>query len=212
MENANVALPILERLKQALRMDTDTQLAEALGLSVQALNKRKMRGSLPTDEIDTLVNERGLAAAWVYSGIGPMYEGGEAEARRMAEMQELSEQLAAMQLRISTRTAVEQLLRSVARGDARSLEAVVEQMSGMSDDERDVLLRYRTADPDLRRAIDRLLPLVSRHTLHETAREVVYGQQFNGPVGNAAGRDMVISDASRHAGRSAAAKQRTPRS
>lgn len=209
MENTNVALPVLERLKQALRLDTDTQLAEALGLSVQALNKRKLRGSLPTDEIDTVIEEHGLAAAWVYSNSGPMYEGGEAETRRMNEMRELMDQLKAMQIRTSTRVAIEQLLRSVARGDSTSLEAVVEQISGMNDEERDVLLRYRTADPDLRRAIDRLLPLVGQHTVHE--RGAVYGQQFHGPVGKAAGRDMIISEASRDAGKPSAGKQRTPR-
>lgn len=188
MENANVALPILERLKQALRLDTDTQLAEALGLSVQAFNKRKLRGSLPTDEIDTLVETHGLSATWVYSGQGPIYEGGETEAQRVEEFRELIDHVQAMRLHQNTRDAVERVLRGVVWGDPSAVEAVIEQLTALDVTERDMLQRYRYADPELKAAIERLLLGVS-------AKESAARQVFHGNVGQTVSGNATFQDA-----------------
>lgn len=186
MENANVALPVLERLKQALRLDTDTQLAEALGLSVQALNKRKLRGSLPTEEIDTLIETHGLSAAWVYSGNGPMFEGGAAEAQRVEEFRELIDQVQAMTLHRNTRDAVERVLRGVVWGDPAVLESVIQQLSALDVTERDLLERYRYADPELKGAIQRLLLGAS------PAKRAPIRQVFHGDVGQSVSGDVTF--------------------
>lgn len=194
MENTNVALPVLERLKLALRLVTDTQLAEALGLSVQALNKRKLRGSLPTDEIDTLVERHGLSSAWVYGNHGPMFEGGEAEAARVADYRELVGQLDAMRLHNATRDAVEKLLRGVVWGDPAAIEKVIEQLTAMNVKERDLLDNYRNADPDMRAAIERVMQgMPAAKAIKQTFHGEV-GQLVNGNISIPGGMKISMNE------------------
>lgn len=195
MENATVATEVLQRLKQALQLDTDTQLAGELGLSTQALNKRKLRGSLPTEEIDTVIETHGLSAAWVYSGKGPMFEGGQAEAARIEEFRELVDQLRAMKLRDNTRDAVERVLRGVVWGDPVAVEAVIEQLSALNVTERDLVARYRHADAELKGAIERLLlgksPVTERsfkQTFHGEVSQVISGETIQGGISISMGK------------------------
>ena len=85
MENTHV-VAVFERLKKALRITSDAELAEQLGLSYAAFNKRKIRGSLPEEEVETLIEREGISRAWVMTESGPMYEGGRAGRKARARV------------------------------------------------------------------------------------------------------------------------------
>lgn len=72
-------LDVLARLKLALGCSDDATVATRLGLSKTAFNNRKLRGSLPTDEIDTLIESEGLSAAFIYQGTGAVHMDSDAQ-------------------------------------------------------------------------------------------------------------------------------------
>lgn len=59
----------LLRLKGALQVQTDKQVAEALGMSPNALNERKRREAFPVDKVRVLGAERGFDADYVVTGV-----------------------------------------------------------------------------------------------------------------------------------------------
>lgn len=59
----------LLRLKGALALQADKDVAEALGMAASAFNKRKARGSFPEAEVRALAAERGFDAEYVISGV-----------------------------------------------------------------------------------------------------------------------------------------------
>jgi transcriptional regulator with XRE-family HTH domain len=66
-------LLVFSRLKQALRLTSDVDLASALAMSKAAFDKRKLRGSLPKQAIDNLIVERGLSPDYIYDGAGSVF-------------------------------------------------------------------------------------------------------------------------------------------
>lgn len=58
----------LLRLKEALGVTQDQDVAAALGLTKQAFSIRRKRGSFPTDKVLALVSKMGLDAALVLTG------------------------------------------------------------------------------------------------------------------------------------------------
>lgn len=59
----------LLRLKGALALQADKDVADALGMAPSAFNKRKARGSFPEAEVRALAAERGFDAEYVISGV-----------------------------------------------------------------------------------------------------------------------------------------------
>ncbi|MGS5089047.1 helix-turn-helix domain-containing protein [Hydrogenophaga sp. A37] len=59
----------LLRLKGALALQADKDVADALGMAASAFNKRKARGSFPEAEVRALAAERGFDAEYVISGV-----------------------------------------------------------------------------------------------------------------------------------------------
>lgn len=59
----------LLRLKSLLQVQTDKEVAEALGMDASAFNKRKARGSFPEQELRELAKERGFDPEFVFTGI-----------------------------------------------------------------------------------------------------------------------------------------------
>jgi hypothetical protein len=59
----------LLRLKGALQVTTDKEVAEALGMSPNALNERKRRDAFPDDKVRALAAERGFDADYVITGV-----------------------------------------------------------------------------------------------------------------------------------------------
>lgn len=63
-------IEVLERLKVALNLPDEASLAPLLGMSRTALNNRKVRGSMPAENIDALVEREGLNPEFIYNGTG----------------------------------------------------------------------------------------------------------------------------------------------
>lgn len=83
----------LLRLKQALDVTRDQDVASALGLSKQAFSARRKRGSFPVDKVLALVAAKGLDAAYVLTGqqsepFEPTFEGKVAALKRAASQAE----------------------------------------------------------------------------------------------------------------------------
>lgn len=186
MENTHV-VAVFERLKKALRITSDAELAEQLGLSYAAFNKRKIRGSLPEEEVDTLIEREGISRAWVMDESGPMYEGGELDEKRVREFQELVDQMQAMALHSATRRIVEPIIKGVVWGDATSVESVVESIADVSTNERAVLEAYRSGGAEVRSAMELLAGVRGASSAHRVK------QTFHGSVGQVVSGDMHTS-------------------
>lgn len=59
---------VLDRLKLALRVHTDTAVAEALGMSRTAFVNRKKTGSFPYEELLAAAEQRGLDLSEILTG------------------------------------------------------------------------------------------------------------------------------------------------
>ncbi len=59
---------VTDRLKLSLGVETNKEVALALGLSATNLGERKTRGAIPVDEIRRLCAEIGESAEWVLKG------------------------------------------------------------------------------------------------------------------------------------------------
>ncbi len=66
---------IVDRIKTALYLDTDGDVAEALNMSNTALSNHKRRGSIPYEPISTLCEAKGLSFDWLLTGEGPKERG-----------------------------------------------------------------------------------------------------------------------------------------
>jgi hypothetical protein len=63
---------ILDRLKQAMGVSTDTALAKALGIKQGSISGAKMKGSIPARWIIGTAEATGVHADWLLTGKGPM--------------------------------------------------------------------------------------------------------------------------------------------
>lgn len=66
---------VTDRLLLAVGIVKETELGEQLGLTQSAWSKRKMRDSLPTEQIDALIAQEGINPEYIYNGTGSVYEG-----------------------------------------------------------------------------------------------------------------------------------------
>lgn len=66
-------LEVSERIKGALGIKDDAELAARLGMTKTAFQNRKSRGSLPREKIDALLENEGLSPEYAYSGKGRQY-------------------------------------------------------------------------------------------------------------------------------------------
>jgi Bacteriophage CI repressor helix-turn-helix domain len=117
------------RLKEALQVHTDKEVAAALGLSEKAFNARKARGSFPKDQLDELKVKRQelqLDVAYVLTGQSDrVYQG-----------------------RVAGATVATHL---------SSPAGTMTPGSSLAPDERELLDGYRGASNDLRKAALRIL-------------------------------------------------------
>lgn len=63
---------ILDRLKQAMGVSTDTALAKALGIKQGSISGAKKKGSIPARWIIGTAEVTGVHADWLLTGKGPM--------------------------------------------------------------------------------------------------------------------------------------------
>jgi Bacteriophage CI repressor helix-turn-helix domain len=182
MENPK-ATEVFERLKEALKLPSDVELAQALGLGYQAFSKRKLRNSLPREEVETLIEQNHLCTEWVYAGTGPMYEGGEAQEKRLRDFDDLVTQIHAMSLHNQVTEVVETLIRGVVWGDKAQVQKVVRDLSKLTPEEQQLVSAYRNADESVKAALE----LIIRGGRPRNAAT----QTFNGAVGQVVGGDVT---------------------
>lgn len=78
---------VAQRLKNALSLRSDMELAKALEIRANAFYNRKAAGSLPYEQILKLAGKHDLCADWVFFGIGePFRAGGERSVAPVAEL------------------------------------------------------------------------------------------------------------------------------
>ncbi|RQW89921.1 MAG: hypothetical protein EHM79_02115 [Geobacter sp.] len=70
--NMNFEL-VINRLKQALNLKKDSDIADLLGFTKTTFSQRKKRGALPVDKIKLICNENSLSEDWIFNGTGEMY-------------------------------------------------------------------------------------------------------------------------------------------
>ena len=61
---------VINRLKEALGVKTNREVAIALGITPSNLGERKTRNALPREQIDELCDRMGESPTWVYTGAG----------------------------------------------------------------------------------------------------------------------------------------------
>lgn len=86
----------VNRLKEALAVDKDQQVAEVLGLSAAAFSDRKRRGAFPTDKLFALVAKRpdlGIDVGYVLSGVKARGAAAAENARDLATLSAQAETL-----------------------------------------------------------------------------------------------------------------------
>lgn len=67
---------VIGRLKKALQIKEDKQMAELLGMSPAAFNGRKKSDSIPFDAVISLSAKENLDCNWLLTGEGAMLKGG----------------------------------------------------------------------------------------------------------------------------------------
>lgn len=162
-------------------------LAEALGFKPAAFSNRKRRGALPMEEIDELIAQKQINRQWVFSGDGPMYEGGDTQQRCEQDYRELIAQMEAMSLHNETKRLVKPLLKGVVWGDATSVEQWIQELGNITADERLVLHAYRAGGPEVKAAIDLIARQGVAHNKPGRMTQIIHGK-----IGQFVDGDMTI--------------------
>lgn len=144
---------VMQRLQQALKLDSDTALALVLDLSVQALNKRKLRNSIPVLEIDAVIAKHGLSSDWVYGGTGPMYAEGSIDARKRSLLHEVSEHVGRLDIPPATKDSLCEVIRNILLGDSNAVMAAATKDAQLTASERAVIDALRAAPPHVSEAM-----------------------------------------------------------
>lgn len=162
---------ICHRLRLALELKSDTELAAKLGLSPQALYNRRKRNAVPAMELDYLIEKTGLNPAWVYGGEQPVFSE-RALQQRQAELRDALSEIEAMSRFIESRASAPREKREL----LRTRDA----------DEVRLLKAWRDGGEEVRAALRALLdgkPLPARVTIHGDVGQQVHGDQHvNSPM------------------------------
>lgn len=65
--------PVMERLAKALKLNTDKELADALGMSASNLSNRKRSESIPWENVCRCCISQGVNIDWVLTGEGSAF-------------------------------------------------------------------------------------------------------------------------------------------
>jgi hypothetical protein len=66
---------VLSRIKEQLGLDTDIELAEAMGIGIRRIYNWKHRNTVPTEEIVAICGKEGLDLQYILTGPGPVQGG-----------------------------------------------------------------------------------------------------------------------------------------
>lgn len=144
---------VCQRLMAALNLSTETALAEELGFKPAAFSNRKKRGSLPNEEIDDLIQDRGLSHAWVYRGEMPMFAAGPKQDQLEQEFSEVMEQIKSMTLHNEMLLMLQPLIRGIVWRDKTAIESWVEDLGKLSASERQIIAAFRNGGPNVQAAM-----------------------------------------------------------
>jgi phage repressor protein C with HTH and peptisase S24 domain len=86
MESEGYFGALMQRLKEALGLTSDTALADALGMKQSAFANRKKAGSVPFQNVIRLALDRDLDMDWLFEDVGRAAELGEASATAIEQL------------------------------------------------------------------------------------------------------------------------------
>lgn len=66
---------VLARIKEQLGLDTDIELADAMGVGIRRIHNWKHRNTVPTEEIVAICGKEGLDLQYILTGPGPSGQG-----------------------------------------------------------------------------------------------------------------------------------------
>lgn len=78
VNKCSIGLSVLNRMKKALNVDRDKDVAEYFGINQQQVYNWKTRGTIPLDQCIQLRLEKGVSLDWLLLGIGDDEEAGRA--------------------------------------------------------------------------------------------------------------------------------------
>lgn len=162
---------VVGRLKMALDLDTDGELADALGIKQSTWAMRRKRGALPTAQIEGLIRAEELSPEYVYQGIGSLHLPVDDEQwkivvhrklRQVLEIQTYAKSLTAMgykdkdlrALADGKRDISAELLRDLRRTVRVDLHALLCDELPVTPEEMAVVERYRRATLRGKRVIE----------------------------------------------------------
>jgi hypothetical protein len=67
---------VLARIKEQLGLDTDIELADAMGVGIRRIHNWKHRNTVPTEEIVAICGKEGLDLQYILTGPGPKGQSG----------------------------------------------------------------------------------------------------------------------------------------
>lgn len=70
LDKKSIGLDVLTRMKSALGVEKDKEIADHFGLGTQAIYNWKMRGTIPVEQAMLLAMDKGVSLDWLLLGIG----------------------------------------------------------------------------------------------------------------------------------------------
>jgi transcriptional regulator with XRE-family HTH domain len=81
---------VLNRLKEAMNIDRDANLAEAIGVSRQVLSTWRKRGTVPYEKLCEVAREKRLSLDWLLLGRAPLPSDDNELAELLADYREVT--------------------------------------------------------------------------------------------------------------------------
>jgi hypothetical protein len=190
---------VIDRLRDAAKLPTETAVAEALGFQQATFAMRKWRLSLPADEIKVYCVEQGINPDWVLFGFGEVYTSTAEQQERRALTAKVVEAISPMNLPDAIGEGMKTLLIHAISGNSEATIRTWNSIGSVVDQkEKDLLTAYRNSREELRDIFESLVTLstVQRELgvsgLPSRMRGPKLAQTFRGNVGQVIHGDQKI--------------------
>lgn len=190
---------VLGRLRSALSLDTDRELAGLLGMAPNTLSNRVSRNSLPLSQIEALCASQGLNKAWVLTNQGPIYSGADELRRRLELRDQVFKALEPLGLPTKVDEGIRNLIAYAMVGNTAATIRSWNAIGSVADPkEKELLEAYRNSREELRDIFESLVTLSSvqrelgvsglpsrmrgpklDQTFHGNVGQVIHGDQKN---------------------------------
>ncbi len=128
-------IEIINRIKEALNLKSDTALAEVLEMSQSTFAERKRRESIPYEEIIRLCDKMMLSMSWVFYGEGEPQKKEIPLAAREPQLDYICDLLRSHNNKILN-NMIEAVLRIMDEGDYRKMAAVQSLIAALDPAEK----------------------------------------------------------------------------